>query len=536
MAELILAEYRCYEHLPVPVCIVRRNHIAYVNRQWADLMRIPRERLIGLPMAEAIAATVSPEDRKWLDPIVERIVAGDPPKPESWLKLLPPGAGSPLMEVRTAAGPSLDEFTVIISNAQGEAEAQRFMHALSSATERLMRCREERDVLDTAVQVLWEQGLLSVVMLKEPGGFRHGPMRQPEEAAKLAEKAYGRPLTEVVFPNEVCGIFLEVLSSRRSHFHNDMEGVLRKMHPPEVLQIIFEHFPPAHGVDAPLIVDGVPFGILAGFSPTLTPTMAATIELFARHVSAALENTRHYRAADEAVKKLQHLQAELVTRERLAALGEAAAVLAHEVRNPLAAILNGLSMLKRDPQAKPENHVVFRMVEEEALHLENVVHDLLDFTRPIAPRRTEVALGDAVRHTVQVLRDRREDSGVSLNVVAEEIESLSADANLLHLALENLLRNAIQASPPGGNVTVRVDRNGPHARIAVEDEGPGIPHSDVGRIFEPFFTTRARGTGLGLPVVRRVVQAHGGEVRVGRASRGGALFEVMLPFKAEGAP
>ena len=249
---------------------------------------------------------------------------------------------------------------------------------------------------------------------------------------------------------------------------------------------------------------------------TLTPTSAATLELFARQVGGALENVRHHRLAASRLAELSRLQSELVAQERLTVLGEAAGVVAHEVRNPLGSILNAVAVLKRD-KLGPVGTSAVEMLEEEATRLDAMVRDLLDVVRPLEPRPRPLHPGELARRTLELFHERRQLGTVRVTVdEAPGLPTIHADETLLQLALENLLRNAVQASPAGGQVRVAVESVPGGVCLTVEDQGPGVSSGDAQRIFEPFFTTRTTGTGLGLAVVRRVVLAHGGTVSVGQ--------------------
>ncbi|MHB8879699.1 MAG: sensor histidine kinase, partial [Myxococcaceae bacterium] len=191
-------------------------------------------------------------------------------------------------------------------------------------------------------------------------------------------------------------------------------------------------------------------------------------------------------------------------------------------------ILNGVALLKRE-QAGGAGSPVLQMLEEEAHHLDFMVTDLLDYTRSMEPRFRPVVLGEVARRTAQLLESRGELGKVRLAVGEEGAPvTVPADPDLLQLALLNLVRNAVQASPPAGTVHISAEAGPDGGRLVVEDEGRGIPAADAGKIFEPFFTTRARGSGLGLAVVTRVARAHHGEVRVGRSAAGGARFELAI--------
>jgi signal transduction histidine kinase len=253
----------------------------------------------------------------------------------------------------------------------------------------------------------------------------------------------------------------------------------------------------------------------------------STLELFVRHVSGALENVRHLQRARRQLEEVQRLQRELVAQERLAALGEAAAAMAHEVRNPLGSMLNGVSLLGR-PLEDAQRQEILDMVREDGFRLERLVQDLLYLARPLEPSVREVNLMELANSAVETVTKRTAHDW-TLTLEGESHVPARGDPNHLLLAIENLVRNAAQSTPAGGHITLRVHQAEQSALLSVEDDGPGIPQEQWEKIFEPFFSTRSTGTGLGLAIVKRVVKAHGGTVSAGKALLGGARFEISIP-------
>lgn len=226
------------------------------------------------------------------------------------------------------------------------------------------------------------------------------------------------------------------------------------------------------------------------------------------------------------------LEEQLRLREALARLGELTAGIAHEFRNGLATI-HGYSRLI-DPQALPAHYRPYvEGIRQETESLGKVVTNFLNFARPEQISLSRVDLGALVRRAVDDLRHELPASA-SLTV-AGDFGEVQGDEVLLRQVMVNLLRNAAEACAEAGvvpAVAVRgdVDPAQGTARVAVEDNGPGIPESARERIFQPFFTTRGRGTGLGLAIVQKVVVMHNGRVSVRRAAAGGASVQVLLPL------
>ena len=237
------------------------------------------------------------------------------------------------------------------------------------------------------------------------------------------------------------------------------------------------------------------------------------------------------RKLSASLEELAQAQSNLVRRERLAALGELAAVVAHEVRNPLAAIYNSLSTLKHRLTLDPEASVLFAIIEEEAGRLNRTVSDLLSYVKPLVPERRPDDLAELAR---DVVRNTVTEPAIDSEVIAEpKLELVSADPVLMRVALSNLVTNAVQSMPRGGKITVTLREVSHEKRdvvaIAVHDTGKGIPPAVLPRVFEPFFTTRASGAGLGLAVVRRIVEAHDGLVTAESDEQRGTVFTVLLP-------
>jgi signal transduction histidine kinase len=230
--------------------------------------------------------------------------------------------------------------------------------------------------------------------------------------------------------------------------------------------------------------------------------------------------------------QLAQAQRELVDRERLAALGEFAAIVAHEVRNPVGAIFNAMSLLRRQVQSDEATRLL-DIVGEESERLDRIVGDLLDFARPHPPRLRPERLMSIVGSAVDGVR--ASIPGAAISVVGDETQlDVWADARMLRQAVINLLVNAVQASAEAAPIDLRVaSKEGRRVRISVADRGGGVPEALAARIFEPFFTTKATGTGLGLAVVKRVADSHGGAVTYAPREGGGSVFAISIPVEPE---
>ena len=220
---------------------------------------------------------------------------------------------------------------------------------------------------------------------------------------------------------------------------------------------------------------------------------------------------------------------QLERRNRLAALGEMAAGIAHEIRNPLGAIKLYASLLKTDVSDRPAAAQTVDKITNGVGRLESIVSQVLYFTREIRANPIGCDLAELIRESIDVARARKSESAV--RIVASGPETLSAtfDPNLLSQALLNLLINAMDACGESGTVTIRYAISGKkRARITIEDTGPGLPAEVIDKVFDPFFTTKDHGTGLGLAIVNRIAEAHEGTIEARNLKSGGAVFELMI--------
>jgi len=239
---------------------------------------------------------------------------------------------------------------------------------------------------------------------------------------------------------------------------------------------------------------------------------------------------KQLRDSHEEIERLHRTQ--MSRAEHLATLGELAAGLAHEIRNPLAGIAGVIEIIGRDlPKESPARAVV-KDVRSEVMHINRIVSELLEIARPKIP---DFRLGNIVATTEQAVlfaRDqgRARQVEVELNKVGE-IPPVEMDHGQIHQVLLNLLLNAIQACETGGHVRAEVTNDGESVTLAVSDNGKGITPENLPNIFRPFFTTKGDGTGLGLSLARRIVEDHGGRIEVTSTVGEGTRFEVVLPVR-----
>ena len=241
---------------------------------------------------------------------------------------------------------------------------------------------------------------------------------------------------------------------------------------------------------------------------------------------------KYRRAADQLAEANAHLlEAEDAVRrsDRLAALGQLSAGLAHELRNPLGTIRASSEMLSRNLSESEVSREVAGFISTEVDRCNSLITRFLQFARPLTPRFEKADLAQTVDRAVAMVAREVPDIAIYKNY-APEIPPFPFDAELMERVFYNLLLNAAQATAAGGAITVKTREAAGCAEIAVIDRGGGINARELDTIFNPFFTTKPQGTGLGLAIVAKIVDEHGGKITVESEPGRGSVFRVLLPM------
>lgn len=244
------------------------------------------------------------------------------------------------------------------------------------------------------------------------------------------------------------------------------------------------------------------------------------------------------RDVDETQALLKESREHLVQAEKLALVGQLAAGVAHSVRNPLTSVKMRLFSLERGLDLSPAQREDFEVISEEIRHLDTIVRNFLEFSRPPKPKLQLVSPSDIVDMTLVLLKHRLETYGVDVRVTREQpLPSIEVDPEQLKEVLVNLILNACDAMGENGGIEI-VEESGfmePLGRVIIlrlTDSGPGIPPEVAEKIFQPFFSTKEEGTGLGLAIAKRILEEHGGYIHLRPSERGqGASFVIVLPVR-----
>jgi signal transduction histidine kinase len=271
------------------------------------------------------------------------------------------------------------------------------------------------------------------------------------------------------------------------------------------------------------------------------PQAARRIEELGRIIMAYSEVTEKLQQSHERLEQtvmtlrdeLSEKNRMLERRNRLAALGEMAAGMAHEIRNPLGGIQLYASLLAKDVGDRPASLGLVQKISGGVKRLEGVVTQVLQFSREIRPNVAEMDLAQVIDESLELAARAIEAKAIEVSVRGPRPMPVKVDGLLIGQAILNLVLNATEAIGHGGAIQIEfgAPRSGIDERqlhVIVTDDGPGIPPQIMDRIFNPFFTTRDTGTGLGLAIVHRVIEAHEGSISAGNREGGGARFEIRI--------
>jgi signal transduction histidine kinase len=264
------------------------------------------------------------------------------------------------------------------------------------------------------------------------------------------------------------------------------------------------------------------------------------LRLFANHAGTAIEKARLYgrirlekEALERAHRDLRNNQQTIIELQRLSDLGEMAARVAHEIRNPLVAIGGFARHMLGATTEDDARHKPLSIIVSEVRKLETILQEVLDYARPFKLNAVPTNVNALVRESLEMIAMERESLAIEMQVQFDEsCGEIQADASLLKIAMLNLLRNALQSIPRGrrGRLGVRTRNTGTVLEVAVQDNGVGIGLDVADRIFEPFFTTKSSGSGLGLAIVSQILREHRGRVRFESRPDEGTTFYLDVPF------
>ena len=350
-------------------------------------------------------------------------------------------------------------------------------------------------------------------------------------AQKIADPTYSfgkigeyLPLKDFVFANQAVQtqhfVYIEDVSNKQSVFADLWETIGLKS-----------------TLDIPMISSEKVLGVLHvnqyGTARKLQSDEIEFIQTLGNQAAIAIVNTELLKKERNAFKELKKAQEQLVRVEKLSAIGELSAAIAHEIRNPLGAILNSVSVLERDVSFTGIHRELIKIVIEETERIKQIIDDFLIFARPRKPLYEKVNLIKEIRSEIEVLKNNR---GLFKNVKFElagiEKIDIDLDRHQMREVLENLFLNAAQAMHYSGNISIHVQANfaGQEVVVSIWDSGKGMNQEVLEHLFEPFYSTKSDGTGLGLSIVKRIIEEHGGSIRIESVEEKGACAIFRLPL------
>ena len=307
---------------------------------------------------------------------------------------------------------------------------------------------------------------------------------------------------------------------------------------------------------ASLALVALPFGVLLGLLLALVlsrqvlapirrlalPEMPSPDDPFCVNEVDALDKKVKRLMEDrrQSLAKLEQSREHLIQAEKLAMVGKLSAGVAHSIRNPLTSVKMRLFSLERSLSLNPVQKEDFEVISEEIGHLDTIIANFLEFARPPRLKMQSLSLSDVVDATLALFRHRLESYGMKVSVErGERLPPTQADPEQLKEVLANLLVNSCEAMAQGGKISIResvenTPEGGGFVSVEYSDNGPGISPELAEKIFEPFFSTKEEGSGLGLSIAKRVMDEHGGSIRILSTAGSGATFVLKVPLKETG--
>lgn len=225
------------------------------------------------------------------------------------------------------------------------------------------------------------------------------------------------------------------------------------------------------------------------------------------------------------VDREQQIKQELQETRFITSLGRITSSIVHDLKNPLIAIIGLLDRLSR---GKGDCSAYVPVLLQDARKMERIVYDVLDFARPVKLNPEPRKLHEIILSALETCTEKAEEKGIEFKAELDNSITLDVDGFLLERALVNIISNSIEASPEKSVITVTLQKKDGVANITVRDQGPGMDSETLKRCFEPYFSTKSGGTGLGLPIVKKIIEAHGGTITIDSPSSGGTIFTIKF--------
>ncbi|MEW6432924.1 MAG: ATP-binding protein [Myxococcota bacterium] len=497
-----------HEQLPDALLITEGGTVRVANGLAHRLLAAEADALAGTPLSRWMA----PGELDRVRTILAQRAGAFTDLPETFrLRFLRADGQAVIVDAHFALDG--EALVFVLRDATEDARAEALMSRLATLSRGGQGLSGADALLDAAAPVFLELGWRGAfTRIERDGSF---VLRSVACPPGDPIGAYVETLVGKLLPRDRTPVLHQVVTEQRAIFLDNIPAFMAG--PPQQAKQLSESLVRSHAYRSAWLPVREPGGAITHLLSMAGRDMSerdfVALQLFAAQLGEANE--------------LARLKAELVQRERLAAVGEMAAVLAHEIRNPLGVVFNAANTLKRTVTGEVNESLLGSLLEE-AERLRTLTGDLLDFARPAAPHLAPVDLSKLAADVVSAAAvESRRGTRVALEVPGT-LPRAEADEALLRRVLLNLCLNALQHVTPGGQVRLSAAEEGGALKVRVENDGEPVPPGLEQRIFEPFFTTRAAGAGLGLAVVKRLVTELGGQVAL-EPRVDGACFVVTLP-------
>ncbi|TLD40264.1 MAG: Signal transduction histidine kinase [Candidatus Jettenia ecosi] len=291
-------------------------------------------------------------------------------------------------------------------------------------------------------------------------------------------------------------------------------------------------------VCVPLIVKEEAIGVICADNfyscKPITEEHVQLLSTFASQAALAIENAEAYKKLGEKIQQLGETQERLIRSERLAVIGNMAAYIAHEIRNPLVTIGGFARAILRTPDQDNQTRQSIEVIVEEVKRLEKILANIMDFSKPYEPVKILSQINEILENTCSLMESYFKSGNIQLTKKLDtKIPKIIMDSTQMKQVFLNIIKNAVESMPDGGMLTVETMTEGKYIKINIIDRGKGMNAKTMKNIFTPFFTTKMDGTGVGLAVSQKIVDDHGGYIKVNSSLSEGTTFSIYLPVKKE---
>ncbi len=301
---------------------------------------------------------------------------------------------------------------------------------------------------------------------------------------------------------------------------------------------VTQEFRKALGVNefvcVPLIAKNETIGVIVAdniyTAEPISSDPVSTLTMFVNQAALAIENAETYKRLEDKINQLTETQQRLIGSERLAAIGSMSSYVAHEIRNPLVTIGGFAKTLSRFTFTDPKIKTNIDIIIEEVKRLEKILKNITDFGKPSTPEKIDIQISEIMENTCILMENYFQGKNINVHKEFEtDVPEISADPIQIKQVFLNILMNAVEAMPDGGNLDIKIRSGIESIEIEIVDNGESIPKEVLENIFNPFFTTKPNGTGVGLPISLKIIEDHGGKIDVKSILGKGTTMLLTLP-------